>query len=427
VTFERGVVHESRWWTPRFVEDDRRPFAQLRDEFRTVLRESVARSMAPGLTGCFLSGGTDSSTVAGMLRDVAGEAPHTFSIGFDAAGYDEMAFARIAARHFGTHHHEYYVTADDIVDSVPKVAAFYDQPFGNSSVVPAYRCAMLARDFGVDRILAGDGGDELFGGNVRYAKQTVFEAYLKLPRGLREGLLERAFGERTPLATVRPFSKAVSYISQARTPLPDRMQMYNLLTRLGPQQLFTPDFLGRIDANEPAVQQRRVFDAVDAKSLVNRMLGYDWKYTLADNDLPKVTGATSLAGIETGFPFLDGRVVDFSLRLEPSYKLKRLKLRWFFKEALRGYLPDEIIVKQKHGFGLPYGAWLVRGGPLLDMTVASLDSLGERGIIRTGFLQSLMRDLLPSAPGYYGELVWILMMLEQWWRRDDARRAGADR
>ena len=425
VTFDKNGIEESRWWMPKFVEDESRPFPQLRDEFRTVLRDSVARSLVPGITGCFLSGGTDSSTVAGMLRDVTGEAPHTFSIGFDADGYDEMAFARIAARHFGTRHHEYYLTADDIVASVPKIAVFYDQPFGNSSVVPAYRCAMLARDCGVEQILAGDGGDELFGGNVRYAKQTLFELYSKVPGALRRGIVERVFNERTQLANVRPFSKVVSYITQAKTPLPDRMQMYNLLTRLGPQQLFRPEFLGRVDVHGPAVQQRRVFAAVAAKSLVNRMLGYDWKYTLADTDLPKVMGATSLAGIETGFPFLDDRVVDFSLRLEPSYKLKGLKLRWFFKEALRGYLPDEILAKQKHGFGLPYGAWLVRGGPLLDMTVSSLESLAGRGIVSQEFLKLLIRDLLPSAPGYYGELVWILMMLEQWWSSHEGRRVNS--
>lgn len=425
VMFENGTLTTRRWWNPTFVECENRPLDELRDEFRTVLRESVARAVGPGRTGCFLSGGTDSSTVAGMLRDVTGESPHTFSIGFDATGYDEMEYARIAARHFGTRHHEYYVTPDDIVKSVPRVAAHYDQPFGNSSVVPAYRCAQMAVDAGVDKILAGDGGDELFGGNTRYAKQTVFEAYSKVPQALRTHVLERIFDEPSAFGRLRPFSKAASYIAQATTPLPDRMQMYNLLTRLGHEQIFLPEFLASVDTDDPARQQRATFAAVDAASLVNRMLGFDWKYTLADNDLPKVVGATSLAGLRPGFPLLDARLVEFSLRLAPSLKLKRLTLRWFFKEALRGYLPDEILAKQKHGFGLPFGPWLVRGGALLDMVSASLQRLANRGIVRPDFLQRLLGQLLPSAPGYYGELVWILMMLEQWWDLHDARAAHA--
>ena len=426
ITFFHGIVETCRWWTPTFVERETRPFRELRSEFRTILRESVARQTGPGVTGCFLSGGTDSSTVAGMLRDVTGDAPNTFSIGFDAAGYDEMAYAKIAARHFGARHHEYYVTPDDVVASLPKVAAFYDQPFGNSSVVPAYYCASMARNAGVSKILAGDGGDELFGGNTRYAKQRVFEIYENVPQLLRKHVLERIFDERSAFGKLRPFSKAASYIAQARTPLPDRMQMYNLLARVGHQEIFVPEFLSSVDVDDPARQQRVTFAGVDAASLVNRMLGFDWKYTLADNDLPKVVGATSLAGLPAGFPLLDARLVEFSLRLAPALKLKRLTLRWFFKEALRGYLPDEILAKQKHGFGLPFGPWLVRGGALLDMAAASLDGLARRGIVRPEFLQRLMRDLLPSAPGYYGELVWILMMLEQWWSRHDARAAQAE-
>ena len=169
----------------------------------------------------------------------------------------------------------------------------------------------------------------------------------------------------------------------------------------------------------------QTYRASSARSLINRMLALDFKYTLADNDLPKVVGATSLAGLPAGFPLLDARLVEFSLRLAPALKLKRLTLRWFFKEALRGYLPDEILAKQKHGFGLPFGPWLVRGGALLDMAAASLDGLAKRGIVRPEFLQRLIRDLLPSAPGYYGELVWILMMLEEWWGRHDSRAARA--
>ena len=104
-----------------------------------------------------------------------------YSIGFDAEGYDEMAYARIAARHFGARHHTYYVTPDDVLRAVPVIAATYDEPFGNASAVPTYYCASLAHGEGVQMMLAGDGGDELFGGNARYAKQKVFEsAYVSL-------------------------------------------------------------------------------------------------------------------------------------------------------------------------------------------------------------------------------------------------------
>ena len=142
-------------------------FESLRTEFRRLLRDAVARRLDGSVPACFLSGGTDSSTVAGMIREVSGQPAHTYSIGFEAEGYDEMAYARIAARHFGCEHHEYYVTPADLVRSIAEVAASYDQPFGNSSALPAYYCAKVAREQGVTRMLAGDGGDELFGGKSR--------------------------------------------------------------------------------------------------------------------------------------------------------------------------------------------------------------------------------------------------------------------
>jgi asparagine synthase (glutamine-hydrolysing) len=413
--FEDGQATVAPYWAPRFEEAPAPSFEALRDEFRSLLRESVARALDGGKPACFLSGGTDSSTVAGMIGEVTGRAAATYSIGFEAEGYDEMAFARIAAQRFGTEHHEYYVTPDDLVRSIPAMAAHFDQPFGNSSALPAYYCALKAREDGVTRLLAGDGGDELFGGNSRYAKQRVFGVYDRLPGVLRHALLEPLFG-LPGISRVPGLKKGASYIEQARVPLPDRLQMYNLMLRLGAADVLTPQALAAMDQQGPLKQQREVWASVGNASDVNKMLAFDWRYTLAESDLPKVRAATSLAGVEVAYPMLDRALLDFSLRLPTDYKLRGLKLRWFFKEALRDFLPDEIITKKKQGFGLPFGVWANRHEPLKRLAVDSLRSLSTRGLVRPEFIDTLVTTHLPAHPGYYGEMVWILMMLEQWLR-----------
>ncbi len=377
------------------------------------MREAVADQLDGSKPACFLSGGTDSSTVAGMIGLAAGRPAATYSIGFEAEGYDEMEFARITARHFGTEHHEYYVTPNDLLTGIPAVAAHYDQPFGNSSAVPAYFCAKVAHDDGVTRLLAGDGGDELFGGNSRYAKQKVFGVWESVPKAMRSGLLEPIFGlpaiARAPL-----LRKGASYIEQARVPMPDRMHTWNLLNSLGRANVFTPGFLEGIDAGAPARQQREVWSQAVTGDLVDRMLAFDWRYTLAETDLPKVCGTTELAHVSVGFPMLDARLLAYALRMPPRFKVNGLKLRWFFKEALRGFLPDATITKKKQGFGLPFGVWATRHDGLRRLAADSLGSLSTRGIIRPEFIKELLDVRLATHPGYYGEMIWILMMLEQW-------------
>ena len=418
---ENGSISVTQWWTPRFVETRRVPFAALRDEFRELLRTAVGRASSEGSVGCFLSGGTDSSTLAGVLGEVSGKPVPTFSIGFAAQGYDETAYARVAAQHFRTDHHEYYITPDDLVESIQSVVGSCDQPFGNSSIVPAYYCAKLAADAGLTTLLGGDGGDELFGGNSRYAKQRIFDAYQRIPVAIRRGLIEKIV-DTGALGHISGLRKVASYVEQARVPMPDRLQMYNLIVRLGLAEVLTPEFLASIDPEQPVRQQQMVYRSASAETNINRNLAFDWRYTLADNDLPKVKGATALAGIGVAFPMLDDGLVDFSLALEPSLKLKRLQLRWFFKESLRGFLPDAIIAKKKHGFGLPFGAWLLSNPELKSLAFDSIRAAGQRGIVRKDFLQRLTTEHLMQHPGYFGEMVWILMAFEQWTRREPGLR-----
>jgi asparagine synthetase B (glutamine-hydrolysing) len=249
-----------------------------------------------------------------MLCQVTGKPAPAYSIGFDAEGYDEMEYARLAAKHFGCEHHEYYVTPADLVTSIPAVAQHYDQPFGNSSALPAYYCARNAQADGCTKMLAGDGGDELFGGNSRYAMQRVFEFYHRVPPGLRR-LIEPMCADNSPLRRIPGLKQATGYVRHSRVPMPDRLQSFNLITQLDPANVLTADFLAQIDIGEPSRHMQATWNECPAPSLINRMLAYDWRYTLADSDLPKVRGATQMAGIPVAYPLLSDRLTDFSMAL----------------------------------------------------------------------------------------------------------------
>ncbi len=377
-----------------------------------VIRREASEPSAAQL-GAFLSGGIDSSTVAGMLARVTQPA-HTYSIGFAVPGYDEMDYARTAVRHFQTTPHEYYVTPDDVAELLPQIAAATGEPFGNSSLLPAYCCARFAREQGISRLLGGDGGDELFAGNERYATQGIFELFGRLPSALQSLIAAAA----KPLAHVPLARKAHSYVKQAQVPLPDRMDSYAFLVRHEPIEVFSPDFLNQVSTLEPLELKQAMFFAPDDASTLNRMLYLDWHFTLHDNDLVKVNTACRLAGVEVAYPLLDDEVVALSCRIPSAEKLRGTTLRWFYKDAVRGFLPEAIINKKKHGFGLPFGVWTRSDSRLLAITDDALESLKQRGWFQPAFLDQARQLHREGHAAYYGELVWILTMLELWLRRN---------
>jgi len=400
------------YWIPTFKEQPLGRGEKADETLLHLLRTAVAQLDGGATTGAFLSGGLDSSTVSGMLAQNRADAPAaTFSIGFDAPGYDEIAYARIASEHFHTQAFEYYVTPEDVMDALPRVAAAYDEPFGNSSAIPAYFCARLAKEHGMQRLLAGDGGDELFAGNARYAKQTVFEVYQRLPGPLRNRLLE-------PLAARLPrkgaLGKLNSYISQAKVPLPARLHTYNFLTRFALESLFSPDFLERVDTALPLRLEEQIYQRPADASRLNRMLYLDWQHTLADNDLRKVNRMCELAGIEVEYPMLDDHLVEFSALVPSTRKMRFNRLRDFYKGAVSGFLPEQIIHKKKHGFGLPFGVWMSSHKGLQELAHDNLASFRQRGIMHGDFLDELLTLHDSSHAGYYGEMVWLLVMLELW-------------
>lgn len=413
--FKDGKLTVQRYWLPTFQEDSPTNCRQAGQELRDLLADSV-KSMVESEdnTGAFLSGGLDSSSVAGALAQVFPGKAKTFSMGFPVEGYNEIEYANIAVKHFNTRQHEYYVTPQDTVDAVPLIAEYYDEPFGNSSALAAYYCAKLAKQHGIKLLLAGDGGDEIFAGNERYAKQMLFEHYRRLPGAARTAL---EFGLNCLPQVVAnqklPF-KVKRYIDQANTAMPDRLQDYNYLHRHNVADIFQDDFLTEIDAAEPLQLLRDCYNRPESASTLNRMLYMDWKTTLHDNDLVKVNRMCELVGVEVAYPLLDQRIVELSCHIASNDKLRGQKLRWFYKQAMADFLPEQIINKPKHGFGLPFGIWLKDHQPLKEMAYDAINGLKKREFFKPEFLDHSIEMHQSIHAAYYGELIWVLMMLEMW-------------
>ena len=408
-----GEAHLERYWLPEFREQGDVP--SLEAELRETLDRAVADCRPDEATGAFLSGGLDSSSVTGYLARRQNPA-RAFSIGFEEKGFDEIPFARTAAKHFGARLDEYYVTPEDIVEAFPLIASSYDEPFGNSSAIPVLFCARLAQDRGMRTLLAGDGGDELFAGNSRYARQQVFEVYTRLPAVLKKGLLEPLFLGLPMSRWTLPTRKIRSYIEQARLPMPARMESYNFLHRTPRETVFTADFLQAVDTDQPVQLLAHTYDAVPDAGLLNRMLYLDWKITLADNDLRKVNRMCEVAGVEVRYPMLDDAVVELSTRVPPKAKLPGIKLRDYYKSALRDFLPREVLTKSKHGFGLPFGHWLKKSPRLQENIYGNLSDLKSRQILAPRFLDELVDAHRGGHASYYGTMIWVLAMLEEWLR-----------
>ena len=414
LVFEDDRLNTIFYWQMPYKDRTERSVQSLRDELMELLAKAAARSVeAVDLrnVGAFLSGGLDSSTITGLAARMSDYPVKTFTIGFTHDKYDESRYASITARHFGTEHHNHYLQPKDVVDSLSVLSRAFDEPFGNSSVVPAYCCARIAREHGIELMLAGDGGDELFAGNSRYVKQKRFNSYLSIPSPLRKGFLEPVLFGLPGLTRWQLALRLRGFVRYALMPMPDRLEAFNFYRNADLSQVLESALLAQIDPQEPIEGLREAYLRTVSDDLVQRMQHLDLKITLADNDLRKVNTACMAAGVGVAYPFLDDEVLEFSARIPSSLLLRRGERRWFFKQAVKDFLAPETLSKHKHGFGMPFTEW-TREEPLLkELAVDCISSFRRRGYLRGDFL-----DRLLSADEAYSGLAWDVLVLELWLR-----------
>jgi len=310
------------------------------------------------------------------------------------------------------------VSADESFAVVPDLVSAYDEPFGNNSNIPTYLCARMARDAGVRLLLAGDGGDEIFGGNERYRREQVLARYGLIPGPLRHGVIEPLL-RHLPAGGLSPLGKAQRYVERASLPNPDRFYSSEFFVARERAWLLHPEFLAAIQGDTPLDVAREHYHGTRAQSELNRLMGVDLKITLGDNDLFKVTRAAEVAGVAVRFPLLDVSLVEFTGTLSARDKVRGTEKRYLFKRAFASVLPAEILAKVKHGFGLPVGEWLKTHSGFRELLHDTLRSsrCRNRNYYAPGALESLFRRHAEDHTPYHGDVLWTLLMLELWHRR----------
>lgn len=353
--------------------------------------------------GAFLSGGLDSSLVVAYMARAAPDRVRTFTIGFDeATGYDERAWASAVATHLGTDHTE-FVVAPPAVDLVEKLVWHHDQPFADSSAIPTFLLSELAAHE-VRVALAGDGGDELFGGYERFSA----------------GLISRRLG---PLASwtrllgrlVKPPGRGAKlrrFLASASLSPPDALRAW---TAYMPEELVV-ELSGAAPALASDSYRYRWRESEGADQL-DRLLVLTMQTYLLDDLLPKVDRMSMAHGLEVRSPFLDHRLAELALHLPPNTKATVFSRKRVLRALGRDLLPREILNRPKKGFGVPLAQWFRR--QLSGYVTAALGSDARvRHHLRGGVIDQLLIEHA-SGPQDHSDALWALLTLEVFLRSHD--------
>jgi asparagine synthase (glutamine-hydrolysing) len=417
--WNEGRVSWDRYFIPEYPEDLRGTDDELAHELRDRMIASVQayRPEDSDQWGCFLSGGTDSSSITSILsRQGRPGRVKSFSIGFAEQGYDELGYAETAARACGAEPTFARVSREQAQSLLGRLIESYDQPFGNASAIPTMACVDLAREHGIHCMVAGDGGDEIFGGNQRYAKDQLMEAWYSMPGPAKRLALH--FGHLLGRANSHLLNRVENFFERASLPNPDRFYSDDSFASDHYDELLRPDFQREVARDSSLQFMRSVYGLGSSGSPLHRIMRLDLLMAIAQNDLRKVDGAARFVKISVRFPYLDPILVAFANRLPQRYKVRGLEKRYLFKKAMRDILPEAILRKKKQGFGLPISVWL-RSDSQFQSTVrdALFDHTARaRGWWKPAYVEQLMAEHLRGTWDHADD-IWRLFVLELWLRK----------
>lgn len=412
-----GQVSLARYWNlaDAAQSDDLygRPEAEILGGFDDLLRATIGQQMVSDVPlGAFLSGGLDSSTICYHAADFTAEPLRSFSIGFDEASYSELDYAQQAADHIGTRHTQEVVRPEGGLAAVEALVWFYDEPLGDTSLIPTYYVSQLARQQ-VTVALSGDGGDELLAGYDTYVADRLQAWYARVPGWMQRGVVQ-------PAAALLPSSyrkvsldfKIKQFVAYAhQTPEAAHFSWRRMFSDAERAAL-----AGANGAPSGTFERYAAhYDDVPRANPLNRSLYVDIKTWLVDDILSKVDRASMACSLEARVPFLAFPLVEYAMRMPPGLKMRGLERKVALKRLMKGRLPEGLIHRKKRGFNAPTTLWM-RG----DWREPVDDLLRQRAsrIIDLGCpaLLDLWRQHV-SGQGDHGYKLWTLLSLLLWERQ----------
>ncbi|MGQ9687995.1 MAG: asparagine synthase (glutamine-hydrolyzing) [Desulfobaccales bacterium] len=415
---EGGDLHLERYWDLQLNDgepSDRRSLKDCLAEVRALLEDVVTMELVADVpVGVLLSGGLDSSAVAAMMTRVSSRPVPSFSVAFDDPSFDESAHARLVARHLGTEHHEFPLSAATALAALPEITAGLDEPLGDSSIIPTYCLSKFTKRH-VKVALGGDGGDELFGGYSTLQAHRLAYYYQRLTPAWLRRLVEPWVLENLPVSfdNLSFDFKLRRFLRDYH--LPPAVRHHRWLGSFTPEEkarLFSPP-AAAFQEDLPELVERHARQAYTQDPL-NQVLYCDLKLYLEGDILVKVDRASMANSLEVRVPLLNRLLVEFAASLPHSFKLRGLTTKFLLRRALEGLLPPSILGRGKKGFNVPVAKWFA--GPLKPLLLEMLSPrrLRTQGLFRPEYVGTLIQEHQERCRDHR-KLLWTLLAFQLWW------------
>jgi asparagine synthase (glutamine-hydrolysing) len=407
-----------RYWNLRFDQKTTDSFEEAPKKLIEKIDRAVQyRLIADVPVGVFLSGGIDSSTVVAMIaRHREGKKIPTFSINFEERSYNESSYSSLIAKKFDTDHHEETLSAKRMLEILPAVMDYMDEPLADGSILPTYLLSQFTRQH-VKVAIGGDGADELFAGYPTFFANSLADLCQKIPASIWS--LAQKIARLVPVSdkNMSLDFKLNLFLSALKYKGPERNQVW--LSGARPEEqdrLFMPGFVEQTANQDPLgliAEELSTFHTTDRS---DELLYYYQKFYMCDDVLVKVDRASMANSLEVRAPFLDREVVEYANSLPFNFKHRGRTTKRVLKKALEGILPKKILYRPKKGFGIPISGWLKNEMRLKLESTLNRTRIEKDGLFRWNYVDELVKQHVENKRNHRKQL-FSLFVFHQWMDR----------